>query len=172
MVEEVKETGEQKGKDLDSSAPKEKVHDQANISSLVSPTDSRFKGEERVEEKISQEAKEKEDDSSKAAEGEKMPTEKATDDSGKAVEGEKILSPTRDTAEAVKEFLTKEMMEFDEPELLQGPFNFDSLSPVQTMKLTSFTQAKAKEKILKSHMEDCELIEIASGVLEKIMPSF
>lgn len=99
-------------------------------------------------------------------------TKKTTSDSAEAIEGKKTLSPTRDTSEIVKYFLTKEMMEIDELELLQGPFNFDSLSLIQIMKIASFAQAKAKEKLLKSHMEDYELLKIASNVLEKIMPSF
>lgn len=33
-------------------------------------------------------------------------------------------------------------------------------------------QAKASEDLLKSHIEDSELLTMASGVLEKLMPSF
>lgn len=39
------------------------------------------------------------------------------------------------------------------------------------MKVASITQAKASEKILKSHTEDSELLSLASRVLQKLMPT-
>lgn len=39
------------------------------------------------------------------------------------------------------------------------------------MKVTSIAQAKASEKILKSHIEDSELLSLAYGVLHKLMPT-
>jgi len=164
VAEETKETSEEKTKDLDSSTLEEEVHEEVDTSLPDPAADSRIEGEQRKEERNGQEEAVKG--------GEEYQTKKITWDSSEVVEGKKTLSLARDTAEAVKDFLTKEMMELDEPELLQAPINFDSLSPVQTMKVTSFAQAKAKYKLMKSHMEDCELIEIASGALEKIMPSF
>ena len=43
------------------------------------------------------------------------------------IKEKKTQSLERDTAEVVKNFLNREMMEIDEPELFQGPLNFDSL---------------------------------------------
>jgi len=143
---------EQTSEDLGPSAQEEVAHEQVSISPPVSPTVSGSKEEEQLQEKEAV-VKDKEVDSSKTA------------------EEKKHLSLARDTAQTVQQFLSKETLEIDEPELLKGPFDFDSLSPVQTMKIASFANAKANEKLLKSHMEDCELIEAASGVLVKIMPS-
>lgn len=48
----------------------------------------------------------------------------------------------------------------------------DTLSPIQKLKLASLARSKEREEILKSHMEDGELLSLASSVLEKIMPTF
>lgn len=56
--------------------------------------------------------------------------------------------------------------------ITQGPINLYSLSPIQKLKLSSLTQAKAREEIIKSHIEDNELVSLASSNLEKIMSIF
>ena len=40
------------------------------------------------------------------------------------------------------------------------------------MKVASFTQAKAREEILKSHIVESELLNLTSRILEKIMPTY
>lgn len=97
------------------------------------------------------------------------------DDVGKIAEEKKVevkeepTSEARDTVEDVKEFLEKDKQIFDDSVLSQGPINLDSLSPIQKLKLASLAQAKAREEILKFHIEDSELVNLVSGILEKIM---
>lgn len=75
----------------------------------------------------------------------------------------------RDTVEAVKKILEEQQEEFD-LELGESPINF-SLSPIQKLKVASFAQMKAKEELLKSHIEESELLSLASNILERIMPN-
>lgn len=77
----------------------------------------------------------------------------------------------------VEEIGTKESMKgkqihVQDPQFTQGPINLASLSLIQVLKLATFSQAKDSEDVLKSHIEDSELLTMASGVLEKLMPSF
>lgn len=76
----------------------------------------------------------------------------------------------RDTAEVVKKFLVEQQEKFD-PKLVEGLIDLSTLSPIQKMKFASFSQAKAREELLKSHIDDNEILGLASRVLEKIMPT-
>lgn len=77
----------------------------------------------------------------------------------------------RDTVEAVKEILERDKQIDEDQDIIQGPINFDTLSRVQKIKLASIAQAKAREDSLKSHIEDSELLGLASRILE-IIPTF
>lgn len=46
------------------------------------------------------------------------------------------------------------------------------LSPIQKFKLASLAHAKTREEMLKSHIVDNELLNIASSILQKIMPTY
>jgi len=72
----------------------------------------------------------------------------------------------------VKEILERNKQIEEDQDIIQGLINFDTFSLVQKIKLASIAQAKAKEDILKSHMEDSELLGLASRILEKITPTF
>lgn len=73
----------------------------------------------------------------------------------------------RDTKESVKGNQT-----MDDSKFTQGPINLASMSPIEKLQLATFAQAKASEDFMKSHIEDSEMLSQASGILEKIMPSF
>lgn len=66
--------------------------------------------------------------------------------------------------EEVKESLLEQQVESD-PELDESSINLSTLSPIQMMKVAKIAQDKASEKILKSHIEDSDLLKLASGVL-------
>lgn len=55
---------------------------------------------------------------------------------------------------------------------MHGPINLASLSPIEKIQLTSFSEAKASEDLLKSLTEDNLLMNMTIGTLEKLMPSF
>lgn len=82
----------------------------------------------------------------------------------KKVEMIGTISEARDTIEDVKDFLEKDKQFFDDLALSHGPINLNTLSSIQKLKLTSLAQAKEREGVLKSHMEDIELLNLASGV--------
>ncbi|XP_059075393.1 actin cytoskeleton-regulatory complex protein PAN1-like [Cryptomeria japonica] len=65
-----------------------------------------------------------------------------------------IKAEARDTARVVKEFLEKDNLDMDHLELTERPTNLVTLSPIQKLKFASFAQAKAREEILKTHMEE------------------
>lgn len=90
----------------------------------------------------------------------------------KEVEAKEPVSEARDIVGAVNECLEKDKQELFDLDLAQGPINLASLSPIHKIQLASFAQAKAREEILKSHIEDSELSSLASGILEKLMPTF
>lgn len=100
------------------------------------------------------------DDEEKVAEKEKVELKIEFDTQGKITEA-------RDTSGTVK---GKQII--DDPDFFQGPINLVSLSPIQMVQLASFAHAKAGEDLLKSHTEDNELVNLTSGVLEKLMPTF
>lgn len=68
--------------------------------------------------------------------------------------------------------LVKGKQIIDDPEFLQGPINLTSLSRIQKLQFTSFSQEKASEDLLKSLTEYNMLLALASKVFEKLMPSF
>lgn len=80
----------------------------------------------------------------------------------------KVEVEARDTEESVK----GKHVHVKDLEFIQGPINLASLSPIQELKLVALSQDKASEDLLKSHTNDSELLTLASGVLEKLMPSF
>lgn len=47
-----------------------------------------------------------------------------------------------------------------------------TLSPIHKLKLASLAQAQEREEIFKSHIEDSELLSLASGILGKILHTF
>lgn len=81
-------------------------------------------------------------------------------------------SKARDSVGAVKVILEKDKKQVFDLDFVQGPINFDSLSPIQKMQLTSFSQANAREYLLKFHIEDIQLLTLTYTVLEKIMPIY
>ncbi|XP_059073528.1 uncharacterized protein LOC131874258 [Cryptomeria japonica] len=70
------------------------------------------------------------------------------------------------------EDLAKGKQIVSDPYFIQGPINIDSLSPIQRLQLATFAQAKANIDLMKSHKKDCELMLMATSVLEKFLPSF
>lgn len=57
-------------------------------------------------------------------------------------------------------------------EFSHGPIDLSTLSPIQELKLATLAQIKASEDLLKSQLEDREVIFLATNVLEKNLPSF
>lgn len=99
-------------------------------------------------------------DAEKVAEKEKVEVKVEVDNEGKNTKSRDIVGTVKG----------KQII--DDPEFVQGPINLTSLSPIRKLQLASFAQAKASEDLLKSHTEDNELLTLASGVLEKIIPSY
>lgn len=67
---------------------------------------------------------------------------------------------------------TKEKQIVSDPDFIEDPINLDSLSPIQNLQLASFAQAKASADLMKSHIEDSEMMSMVTTILEKIFPSF
>lgn len=61
----------------------------------------------------------------------------------KKVEMKEIPMEERDTAKAMTDFLEEQQEDFD-PELVKGPINLATLSPIKKLKVASFAQAKAR----------------------------
>lgn len=74
-------------------------------------------------------------------------------------------------AEDTMEYI-KDKYRISDTNLIQGPINVNSLSPVKALKFATLAQAKDSEDLLKSHSEDIELIMLATSILVKILPTF